>query len=56
MLTEIPEPLNPMPDRPQTPWCAAKLMPGLSAYPAAAMWLGDMERCVAWAWIEKWKN
>ncbi len=52
-LTEIPEPLNPMPDRPQTPWCAAKLLPGIRMHPHAAAWLGDLQRCMAWAWLER---
>lgn len=52
-MTEIPTHLSPMPERPQAPWCAANLMHGLGVYPSAAHWLGDLERCIAWAWIEK---
>lgn len=39
------------PRRPsETPWCAAYT---LFAEPAEAYWIADLERCVAWAWIEK---
>jgi len=34
------------------PWCAVVLLPGLLHDPAAAQWLGDCERCLAWAWVE----
>ena len=34
-----------------TPWCAVALL-GLGAHPDDAHWLGDCERCIAWAWIE----
>jgi hypothetical protein len=37
---------------PTPPWCVVQLMPGLAGIPAAAEWLGDLERCVAWAWID----
>lgn len=36
---------------PETPWCAVRLHPGLDDDLAAASWLGDFERCIAWAWI-----
>lgn len=39
--------------RPAEPWIAVTLHPTLSRYPNAAMWLGDFERCVAWAWITR---
>lgn len=41
--------------RPRTPWCAATLEPGLVLHPdmvQVAALLGDLERCLAWAWIE----
>jgi len=41
---------------PQAPWCAARLETGLALYPGAAVWLGDYERLVAWAWIERPKG
>lgn len=41
------------PDRaPQEPWCAARIEPGLMYRPDAAQWLGDFERCIAWAWLD----
>ncbi|MDB5926469.1 MAG: hypothetical protein JWN13_5405 [Betaproteobacteria bacterium] len=39
-------------ERPALPWCAVRLETGLALYPGAAHWLGDMERCVAWAWLD----
>ena len=53
VLTEVPATIIPMPARPQTPWCAVRLRPGLIIYPAAAHWLGDMERLIAWAWLDR---
>lgn len=38
--------------RPVAPWCAAVILPGILDDPAVH-WLGDLERCVAWAWIEE---
>ncbi len=37
---------------PSAPWCAVRIHPTLALYPVAASWLGDLERCIAWAWIE----
>jgi len=42
-------------DCPPEPWVAAALDEGLAAYPQAAEWLGDFERCLAWAWIARMK-
>ena len=36
---------------PGTPWCAVALHPAYSAHQDAS-WMGDFERCVAWARIE----
>lgn len=36
---------------PDAPVCLAWLLPGLATAPEAAHWLGDYERCVAWAWL-----
>lgn len=36
---------------PTAPWCAVALHPALMTDVAAARWLGDFERCLAWAWI-----
>jgi hypothetical protein len=37
---------------PTAPWCAVRIQPGIAVYPSAAGWLGDFERCCAWAWLE----
>lgn len=38
------------PDR--TPWCSVLLLPTIGYDPDSAHWLGDLERCLAWAWID----
>lgn len=38
---------------PAAPWCAVRLYPGLASHVGALAWLGDFERCVAWAWIDR---
>jgi len=38
---------------PAVPWLAVALRPGLTAHTAASEWLGDFERCVAWAWLSQ---
>lgn len=38
---------------PAAPWCGARLEPGIALHPQAASWLGDLERCLAWAWLER---
>ena len=35
------------------PWCAVALHPTLPMFMDAVTWLGDFERCVAWAWITR---
>lgn len=42
-----------MPPMPGAPWLAVVLHPSLIAFPDASHWLGDFERCVAWAWIDR---
>ena len=39
---------------PAAPWCAARLEPAISyqLFHSAAHWLGDFERCLAWAWLD----
>jgi hypothetical protein len=37
---------------PPAPWCAVRLHPHLAAELDAAYWLGDYERCIAWAWLD----
>lgn len=39
--------------RPAEPWCAVALHPALAMHIDAAHWLGDLERCIAWAWITR---
>lgn len=36
---------------PQTPWCAIAIWPSSELCADAFEWLGDFERCVAWAWV-----
>lgn len=38
---------------PQEPWCAVRLEAGIAMVPDVAAWLGDMERCIAWAWLDR---
>lgn len=40
-------------DQPDAPWCAVVLHPSLSAYRGDVEWMGDFERCIAWAWITR---
>jgi len=37
--------------RPAEPWLAVKRYPSSRAFPDAFAWLGDLEACIAWAWI-----
>jgi len=37
---------------PQAPWCAVAIWPTIDFYPEATSWLGDFERCIAWAWVQ----
>jgi hypothetical protein len=38
---------------PQEPWCAARLEPGIAVMMDVAPLLGDLERCIAWAWLDR---
>lgn len=38
---------------PPAPWVGALLMPGIAVYPETADWLGDLERCLGWAWVDR---
>lgn len=38
---------------PPEPWCAAALYTGIVRHVDAADWLGDFERCLAWAWYAR---
>jgi hypothetical protein len=44
---------SPKTKKPEEPWLAVALQPGLIAYRAEAAMLADFERCVAWAWITR---
>lgn len=37
---------------PQAPWCAARLDAGIELHPDVSEWAGDLERCIAWTWLE----
>lgn len=37
---------------PPVPWIAVSFEPDMMFYPDAARWLGDFERCLAWAWVD----
>lgn len=39
-------------DVPAAPWLAVRLHIGAALHPDCQPWLGDFERCLAWAWIE----
>ena len=38
---------------PAAPWCAIRMLPDVVADLGALSWLGDFERCLAWAWLER---
>jgi hypothetical protein len=39
--------------QPQAPWCAVAVHPSMAAHMGAVEWLGDLERCIAWAWVTR---
>lgn len=39
--------------RPREPWAAVAIWPTIALHPSAVEWLGDLERCIAWAWLER---
>lgn len=39
--------------QPPAPWCAVRLEIGAALEPWQVTWLGDAERCIAWAWLEE---
>lgn len=55
LLSESPgvPPMRAGLERPAEPWCAVTIWPGLALDFGAANWLGDFERCVAWAWCTR---
>lgn len=40
-------------DAPVTPWCAVALHDNIAGFTDALRWLGDLERCIAWAWMTR---
>jgi len=38
---------------PPEPWCAVRIHDTIAIDPAAARWIGDLERCIAWAWLDR---
>lgn len=38
---------------PSVPWCAVALHPAFMQQHGASAWIGDLERCIAWAWMER---
>jgi hypothetical protein len=40
-------------EAPGTPWLAVAVHPSIASYTGPVEWLGDFERCIAWAWITR---
>lgn len=38
--------------QPRTPWCAVAMEPAIAGHPDIMGMLGDLERCLAWAFVE----
>lgn len=38
---------------PAAPWVAVSIHENIVAYLDALQWLGDLERCIAWAWVTR---
>lgn len=39
-------------DPSDSPWVIMALLPALSVHPEAVEWLGELEQCIAWAFLE----
>lgn len=39
--------------KPQEPWGAAIIWPTIALHMEALEWLGDLERCICWAWCAR---
>lgn len=50
-VTAMPAATDPD-QQPPAPWCGVVIEPALARHTDAAHWLGDFERCLAWAWLE----
>lgn len=48
-----PDALTDAANPPETPWLGVRIEPSIVNDMSALEWLGDLERVVAWAWIEK---
>lgn len=53
MTGPVMPPAKPGIQRPGEPWAAVAIWPTLAMHPDALSWLGDLERCIAWAWLER---
>lgn len=53
MTGPVMTPAKPGIQRPGEPWAAVAIWPTLALHPEAAGWLGDLERCIAWAWMDR---
>ena len=42
----------PQPPAPAVPWLAVLVHPTVTLWSEALSWLGDFERCLAWAWVD----
>ena len=51
LLVKDADPRPAILEQPLAPWCAARLEVGSALHPEAMSWLGDFERCLAWAWL-----
>lgn len=38
---------------PDVPYCAVAVHPSIAIYKGPVEWLGDFERCMAWAWVTR---
>lgn len=53
MTGPVMPPTKPGIQRPGEPWAAVAIWPTVALFPDAVGWLGDLERCIAWAWLER---
>lgn len=51
MTGPVMPPVHPGLQRPGEPWAAVAIWPTIALHPDALEWLGDLERCIAWAWL-----
>ncbi len=53
MLVQSQPGVRPGLRQPATPWCAVVPYLSLLLHAEAVSWLGDFERCAAWAWVTR---